>query len=607
MTQSEALAILKTGANVFLTGEPGSGKTHTVREYVSWLRDRGVEPSITASTGIAATHIGGFTIHSWSGIGIKRALDNYELDRIASNKRVYTRVRNARILIIDEVSMLSDRTLEMVDVVCREIRRNEEPFGGLQIVFVGDFFQLPPVISDYSRASHPSPSRLRQGFGGQDGSSPQARELGNPEEDLPSLDFDSGNRTVKNSQSNFAFGSEAWRKANPLVCYLSEQHRQEDEAFLDFLSAVRSGNVAEKHKVLLRTRYSKMPKKDITQLYSHNADVDHINTAELGKLSGSPKVFVMTDQGPDPLVLSLKRGCLSPETLSLKIGARVMFTKNDIIGRQFANGTLGVVTGFSKETGTPIVQTNAGKTIVVEPAGWNLEDAGRVLANITQIPLRLAWAITVHKSQGMSLDAAHMNLSDAFEYGQGYVALSRVRTLAGLSLAGLNARALEVHPEIREKDGEFRAAAALARERFGTMPSEELAKFHKNFIKACGGTSEPVVSGKKPKFGKPAKVSTYEVTKALLSRKLSLAEMARERDMKATTILGHLAVLADKKEIDPRRDCPHLRPIHARFEKMKKAFEATDTGDGARLLAPARALLGDDFSYDELSLARLFL
>ncbi|MDO8482296.1 MAG: AAA family ATPase [bacterium] len=592
MTQSEALAILKTGGNVFLTGEPGSGKTHTVREYVSWLRDRGIEPSITASTGIAATHIGGFTIHSWSGIGIRRALDRYELDRIASNKRVYTRVKNARVLIIDEVSMLSDRTLGMVDAVCREIRRNEQPFGGLQIVFVGDFFQLPPVVSF---------SDSRENFSG------HSQEDGNVDEDMPSLDFDSGERIVKKSQSNFAFGSEAWQKANPLVCYLSEQHRQEDAAFLDFLSAVRRGAVEEKHKALLRTRYSKTPKKDITELYSHNADVDHINTAALSKLAGSPSVFVMTGSGPDPLVLSLKRGCLSPETLSLKVGARVMFTKNDIIARQFANGTIGVVTGFSKEVGTPIVQTNAGKTIVAELAGWNLEDNGRVLANITQIPLRLAWAITVHKSQGMSLDAAHMDLSDAFEYGQGYVALSRVRTLAGLSLAGLNTRALEVHPEIREKDTEFRAAAEAARERFGAMPSDELIKFHKNFIKACGGTSEPTVSAKKPKFGKASKISTYELTKALLSRKLSLSEMARERNIQTRTILSHLETLLGKGSIKPISDCSHLRPETKRFEKIKKAFEISDKKSGEFLLAPARALLGEDFSYDELGIVRMFL
>ncbi len=576
MTQSEALAILKTGANVFLTGEPGSGKTHTVREYVSWLRERGIEPSITASTGIAATHIGGYTIHSWSGIGVRRSLDRYELDRIANNKRVYKRVAGARVLIVDEVSMLSERTLEMVDAVCREIRRNGAPFGGVQVVFVGDFFQLPPV------------SR-RETIDADERAQAQAALL------------------QDDGRPRFAFSSGAWEKANPLVCYLSEQHRQEDATFLDFLSAVRRGAVEEKHKALLRTRYSKMPKEGMTELYSHNADVDHINAAQLAKLPGAPKMFVMTGSGPELLVLSLKRGCLSPETLSLKVGARVMFTKNDTIMRQFANGTLGVVTGFAKEGGVPIVKTNSGRMVHAEPMDWHVEDGGRVLARITQIPLRLAWAITVHKSQGMSLDAAHMNLADAFEYGQGYVALSRVRTLQGLSLAGLNTRALEVHPEIRAKDAEFRAAATAARERFCVMPADELLKFHKSFVKACGGNVEPIASVSRPKFGKPAKVSTYEITKGLLARKLSLSEMARERQIGTRTIITHLETLKSVGRLQPVRDCVHLRPEPARFEKIKKAFSATETGDGARLLAPVRALLGDDFSYDELSVVRLFL
>ncbi|HCM43578.1 TPA: AAA family ATPase, partial [Candidatus Kaiserbacteria bacterium] len=143
MKQAEALAILKTGANVFLTGEPGSGKTHTINQYVAYLRSCGIEPAITASTGIAATHIGGYTIHSWSGIGVRRDLTNYDLDRIGQNRNVVRRVGNARILIIDEVSMLSAQTLAMVDAVCRELRRSGQPFGGLQTVLVGDFFQLP--------------------------------------------------------------------------------------------------------------------------------------------------------------------------------------------------------------------------------------------------------------------------------------------------------------------------------------------------------------------------------------------------------------------------------------------------------------------------------
>ncbi|TSC67600.1 MAG: ATPase AAA, partial [Parcubacteria group bacterium Gr01-1014_66] len=169
----------------------------------------------------------------------------------------------------------------------------------------------------------------------------------------------------------------------------------------------------------------------------------------------------MRSRGPQKIVDALKRGCLSPDLLSLKIGARVMFTKNDAVTRKFVNGTLAIVIGFEKEMGYPMVKTRAGRIIVATPMEWNLEDGGHILARIIQIPLRLAWALTVHKSQGMSLDAAHMDLSNTFEYGQGYVALSRVRTLAGLSLAGLNKRALEIHPEIRIKDSEFRGQSRL--------------------------------------------------------------------------------------------------------------------------------------------------
>ena len=146
MTQEQALNILKTGANVFLTGEPGAGKTHTINTFVDYLRTCDIEPAVTASTGIAATHIGGMTIHSWSGIGIKTKLDKYDLDKIASSEYIVKRINRTKVLIIDEVSMLSANTLDMVDMVCREIKQNAEAFGGIQIVLVGDFFQLPPII-----------------------------------------------------------------------------------------------------------------------------------------------------------------------------------------------------------------------------------------------------------------------------------------------------------------------------------------------------------------------------------------------------------------------------------------------------------------------------
>ena len=452
MTQDEAVAILKTGANVFLTGEPGSGKTHTINTFVKWLRECEIEPSITASTGIAATHIGGMTIHSWSGIGIRSTLNDYDLDQITQNERVVKRIRGTHTLIIDEISMLSATTFKMVDAVCRAVRNNEDPFGGLQVVLVGDFFQLPPIQRYEAR----------------------------PDQGEMFVDEDDADTSV------FACGSRAWRTLNPIICYLSEQHRQEDGAFLELLSAIRSGEVSREHKALLETRRVEAKSGDVTHLYSHNADVDRINDIELGKIKGEVHNFLMMSTGSAGLTATLKRGCLSPETLNLKVGARVMCTKNDLAGK-YVNGTIGTVTGFVKDSGFPIVETKDKRTLVIDPVEWAVSDGGKVLAKIVQVPLRLAWAITVHKSQGMSLDAAHMDLSSAFEYGQGYVAISRVRTLAGLSLGGINARALEVHPEISERDFEFRAASDRAQQIFAAMSTSELGKLQENFVHACGG------------------------------------------------------------------------------------------------------------------------
>ncbi len=524
MRQSDALSILQTGANVFLTGEPGSGKTHTVNAYVKWLREHAIEPSICASTGIAATHIGGQTLHSWSGIGIRRDLDAYELDRIAQSKNVAARVGSARVLIIDEVSMLSSNVLSMVDAVCREVRRSQEPFGDLQVILVGDFFQLPPVVSSDDA---PLKGGMFQKVGGK--------------------------------QASFAFDSPAWGAMNPVVCYLSEQHRQEDVVFLEFLTAVRRGTVVESHKVLLRTRYSPTPKAGITQLYAHNANVNAINDSELAKIEGDMQIFAMTSQGPAKLVERLKQGCLSPETLSLKVDARAMFTKNDVAMLRYANGTLCTVVGFEKETGYPIVKTNAGRIITAEPDEWRQEDGGRVLARIEQIPLRLAWAMTVHKSQGMSLDAAHMDLSQTFEYGQGYVALSRVRSLAGLSLAGLNARALEVHPEIRTKDIAFRVASDKARETFARLSTHELEAMHCNFIRACGGKEQAQKEGEKiggkalsrldktrekyPNVGRPWNDADDALLKKMFAEDKPQKDMAKHFGRKPSAIHARLGLL----------------------------------------------------------------
>ena len=440
MTQQETLDILKTGANVFLTGEPGSGKTHTVNSYVRYLRAAKIRAAVTASTGIAATHLGGVTIHSWSGIGIKKNLSKMDVDRIAATEYLAKRIVKTAVLIIDEVSMLDGAVLNSVDQVCREVKRSDEPFGGMQVVLVGDFFQLPPV------------SRVGE------------------------------------EAAEFAFMASTWANLKPLVCYLSEQHRQEDQQFLRILTSLRQAAVTDEQRGQLDGRCVQpgATASDMTYLYAHNMDVDRINEERLGKISKLARIFHMKETGKPALIQQLKRGCLSPDELTLKEGAVVMFTKNDIRGR-FVNGTLGVVTSWNKQTRSPVVTTKSGRRIDAEPVPWTIEDNGRVLARVEQLPLRLAWAMTVHKSQGVSLDAAVIDLRRAFEAGQGYVALSRVRTLKGLFLVGYNERALQVHPEVLDQDMNFRQVSDETAKAFSGLAVAELRRMHQNFVKAAGG------------------------------------------------------------------------------------------------------------------------
>lgn len=475
MTQDQALNILKTGVNVFLTGEPGSGKTHTINTYVNYLRTLGVEPAITASTGIAATHIGGMTIHSWSGIGIKTKLDKYDLDKIASSEYIVKRIQRTKILIIDEISMLSANTLDMVDMVCREVKQNGEAFGGMQVVLVGDFFQLPPIIKN------------------------------NIVEKQNSLIPDTENKGI------FACDSGAWERARMITCYLTEQYRQDDTDFLSVLSAIRANKVEQKHFDCINTRKVDVDDllEDITKLFTHNINVDQVNNNELSKIEEEVKSFKMSDSGNEAVVSTLRKGCLSPENLELKIGAIVMCTKNNP-KEKFVNGTLGTVVSFEEFSGHPIVKTHNGQNIVVAPMDWTVEENGKIRGQITQIPLRLAWAITVHKSQGMSLDSAVMDLSQVFEFGQGYVALSRVRRLSGLYLLGINEYAFKVHPEVLKKDISFKNKSEEAVQVFGKLAESELKKMHGDFIVACGGKIKKIKQNKEESSLNKTHTKTFE-------------------------------------------------------------------------------------------------
>ncbi len=556
MTQDTALTILKSGANVFLTGEPGSGKTHTVNAYIKYLREHGVDPAITASTGIAATHVGGMTIHSWSGIGIKRVLGEHDLDTLSSNEGLVKRMATAKVLIIDEISMLDGTILNMVELVTRTLRRREEPFGGLQVVLVGDFFQLPPIA-----------------------------------------DKESGTR------AQFCFESSAWRLANPIVCYLSEQHRQDDTAFLSTLGAIRRGEL-EDHVFEYLGERGVAPgdhPADIPQLYTHNVDVDTRNLKELAKIDSEERIFLMQSSGKEARIEQLVRGCLSPSELVLKEGAAVMFTKNSF-DAGYVNGTLGTVVGFDADSGYPQVETHSGDVITATPSEWAVDDGGKVLASIEQIPLRLAWAITVHKSQGMSLDAATMDLSRAFEYGQGYVALSRVRTFSGLYILGINQRAFEVHPLVLERDRAFRDRSESAEQGFLDMPADTLRELHTNFLKNIGARLE--AQPLPPKSLKVTqKTPTTEETRALFVSGKTVPEIATLRDMTVSTIVGHLESLVSEGKLtrdDVRVHCALSDSDIARLQDTFSLFP-----DGR--LKPVFEELDEKYSYADLRLARLVL
>lgn len=418
MNQKTAFEILKRGYNVFLTGAAGSGKTYLLNQFIKYLKSQKVNVAVTASTGIAATHMNGITIHSWSGLGVKENLTEADLKKIAGNSRLRNRISKAKVLIIDEISMLHARQLDEVDRILKKIKNPFLPFGGIRVVLSGDFFQLPPV------------SKNRAG---------KARQV---------------------------YLSLIWRGADIKICYLGEQHRQKNDLLIGALNDIRQGKVSGRTRQLILSRKNREV-SGITKparLFTHNVDVDAINNLELQKIKEKPYSYSMQSRGKKQMVEILKQGCLAPEKLILKQGARVMFVKNNFEAG-YVNGTLGEVIGFEEETKMPIVKILSGKDIMASPDEWQFEENGKIKASIRQVPLRLAWAITVHKSQGMTLDAAEIDLGKSFGYGMGYVALSRVRSLSGIKLLDFNEMALRIDPEISKLDNKLiRMSESLAGE-----------------------------------------------------------------------------------------------------------------------------------------------
>jgi len=645
MRQSSALDILKTGQNVFLTGSAGSGKTYTLNQYIDYLRARRVPVAVTASTGIAATHMNGTTIHSWSGIGIKDELSDRDLANLSRKQFLADRLKDTAVLIIDEISMLHAKQLNLVSQVLKYVRKNDKAFGGIQVVVAGDFFQLPPIGSK-----------------------------------------------GETNREKFAFMSEAWLDAKFHICYLSEQHRQVSEAanggldLDDILNQIRRQEVTFEAIAALEATFDQDVDIKRTRLYTHNLNVNKINDKELAALDGEMMRFEATSTGDSKLVETLKKTVRTQDDLVLKVGAKVMFIKNNSeLG--VSNGTMGELMGFaavkiddSKDTSDdliedntknaesatdksvkdkgqqttkdkdgdkkppkdkkpttqkmPVVRLNSGREVIAEPEEWIIEDeTGDVLASYLQVPLCLAWAITIHKSQGMTLEAAEIDLSRTFELGQGYVALSRLKSLAGLQLLGMNDMSLQLDPLARGADKRFLALSEEADANYAMLDEESMTQAHEKFILKSGGTlSKSVIEAyanlqkkrreqqqaqieKKQKLGNQVSDksdSTLLATRILLEESLSIAEISQARQLSQSTIMRHIAEL---KSQDPSLACDHLRPDDEVMTAVGNAYVAIKVAnnpndfndDGSVKLRPIFEHLKQAVDYNTIRLALIFI
>ncbi|XP_052776592.1 ATP-dependent DNA helicase PIF1-like [Mya arenaria] len=397
--QNAVLEAVRSGRNIFFTGSAGTGKSFLLRRIIGALAPQHTFP--TASTGVAACHIGGTTLHQFAGVGSGQGSLEQCIE-LASRTQIAQQWRKCHHLIIDEISMVDGDFFDKLETVGRVIRKSDKPFGGIQLIICGDFLQLPPVTKGEERRK-------------------------------------------------FCFQSKAWRKCIDMNMELTDVRRQSDKTFISVLQNIRMGRCPEFVYTTLRgTAQNNIQQNGIlaTQLCTHKEDVNQINNFQLKKLTGPSKSYEATDS--DEVYLK-QINFLSPvpATLTLTVGAQVMLAKNVDITKGLVNGARGVVIGF--ETGSecnPIVKFLCGLETAVKPTRWTFKVSGGVLLTRKQIPLKLAWAISIHKSQGMTLDCVEISLSKVFESGQSYVALSRAKSLEGLRVLDFDRKCVRADPEV---------------------------------------------------------------------------------------------------------------------------------------------------------------
>jgi ATP-dependent DNA helicase PIF1 len=424
LEQEQAMQVFQQGGNMFLTGPGGTGKTALIKKMVDLCKATGKKVQVCALTGCAAVLLNcqAKTVHSWAGIGLANGEADFIVKRVVSNKYKSAVWKKNDVLIIDEVSMMSQKIFEILDGIAKQVRKDMRPFGGLQVIFSGDFYQLPPVDD---------------------------RQNEDP------------------SASAFCFESPEWSNTFPVVVQLKKIFRQTDEVYTGILNQIRVGKLFKSALETLTPHIGKvLPETFVpTILLPRRRDAELINAAELEKLPGEKKVYTLTkaETLPEKAQAHVKftpeqcemehtflmNNIMADKEIVLKKGAQVMCIANiDMESAEpIVNGSQGIIIDFVGNL--PLVQFNSGARRTVGYHTWNSETYPSL--GVKQIPLIYAWAITIHKAQGVSLDMAQIDAgSNIFECGQTYVALSRIKSLQGLYLTAFNPQKIKVNKKVQE-------------------------------------------------------------------------------------------------------------------------------------------------------------
>jgi ATP-dependent DNA helicase PIF1 len=407
--QQKAFNLICNNKNVFITGGAGVGKSYVIQEFVKFIKSKNIKNiGITSTTGISSLLIGGSTLHSFLGIGLGNSSNDSLFTKIKGKNKLWKRWRTLDILIIDEVSMLSPKLFDKLNGLAKRIRRNEKPFGGIQLILSGDFCQLPPVSSD----------------------------------------------------DMFLFESISWKECIDEIIYLKEVIRQTDIDFINCLNEIRLGNISDESKLLLNNRLHKKIKNDYgispTRLYPLHDNVNSINSNELENIATEIYEYEMTyelfypDEVDTNSLDKLLKTCPAQVHLELCINCQVILIFNLAPDSGLVNGSRGIVVDFIDDM--PVVKFMNGVKMTISYQNWDIEspDGDKIIMSIKQIPLKLGYAATIHSSQGSTLDCALINLNNIFGYGMAYVALSRVKNLEGLTIDGINFNKIKAHPKCIE-------------------------------------------------------------------------------------------------------------------------------------------------------------